>query len=67
MSDLLEPLRSALSSVGATLTAEPIFDPKTTERAFTFAMSDLGEMVFMPKILRRVRQLAPRAAVRSAR
>jgi DNA-binding transcriptional LysR family regulator len=28
-------------------------------------MSDLGEMVFMPKILRRIRQLAPRASVRS--
>jgi len=28
-------------------------------------MSDLGEMVFMPKILKRVRQLAPRATVRS--
>jgi DNA-binding transcriptional LysR family regulator len=28
-------------------------------------MTDLGEMVFMPKILRRIRQLAPQAAVRS--
>ena len=62
---LIEPLRGALASVGATLAAEAGFDPKTTQRTFTFAMSDLGETVFLPKILERMRRLAPRAVVRS--
>lgn len=65
MRTLIDPLREALSRVNGTLTSEPVFDPRTTEHTFTFAMTDLGEMVFLPKMLRRFRQLAPRAAVRS--
>jgi DNA-binding transcriptional LysR family regulator len=62
---LVEPLREAMSRVTTTFTADAQFNPRTTERTFTFAMSDVGEMVFMPKILRRVHQVAPRATVRS--
>lgn len=65
MHGLIDPLHEALARIDGTLTSEAVFHPKTTERTFTFAMSDLGEMVFMPKILRRVRDLAPRATVRS--
>jgi DNA-binding transcriptional LysR family regulator len=65
MRALIEPLREALSGVDSTFSSEQEFNPKTTEQTFTFAMSDVGEMVFMPKILRRIRQLAPRASVRS--
>jgi DNA-binding transcriptional LysR family regulator len=62
---LIEPVRESLSRLNGTVTSEPVFDPGTTQTTFTFAMSDLGEMVFMPKILRRIRKLAPRAFVRS--
>ncbi len=65
MRGLIEPLREALARVDRTFASEPDFNPRTTERTLTFAMSDLGEMVFMPKILSRIRQLAPRASVRS--
>jgi DNA-binding transcriptional LysR family regulator len=65
MHGLIGPLREALARVDSTLASEPAFTPLTTKRTFTFAMSDLGEMVFMPKILHRIRQLAPHAAVRS--
>lgn len=65
MRALIDPLREALSSVHGTLASESNFDPGTTEHTFTLAMSDLGEMVFMPKILHRIRKLAPRATVRS--
>jgi DNA-binding transcriptional LysR family regulator len=65
MHGLIEPLREALARVDGTLAAESVFNPRTTEHTFTFAMSDLGEMVFLPKILRRIRQLAPHAGVRS--
>ncbi|HET9864968.1 MAG TPA: LysR family transcriptional regulator [Steroidobacteraceae bacterium] len=65
MRALIRPLREALANVDGTLSSEPVFDAKTTQRTFTFAMSDLGEMVFMPKILKRIRRLAPRASVRS--
>jgi DNA-binding transcriptional LysR family regulator len=65
MHELIEPLREALARVDGTFSVESVFNPATTEQTFTFAMTDLGEMVFLPKILRRIRQFAPRAAVRS--
>jgi DNA-binding transcriptional LysR family regulator len=65
MHGLIGPLREALARVDGTFASEPVFIPLSTRRTFTFAMSDLGEMVFMPKILHRLRQLAPHAAVRS--
>jgi DNA-binding transcriptional LysR family regulator len=65
MRTLIQPLREALTRMDDTFVAETAFNPRTTQRTFTFAMSDLGEMVFMPQILQRIRKLAPRAAVRS--
>jgi len=65
MRGLIQPLREALARMDDTFVTESVFKPGTTQRTFTFAMSDLGEMVFMPKILRRIRQAAPRAVVRS--
>jgi len=65
MRALVQPLRDALGRMDETFASELVFNPKTTQRTFTFAMSDLGEMVFMPQILKRMRKLAPRAAVRS--
>jgi DNA-binding transcriptional LysR family regulator len=62
---LIQPLREALTRMDDTFASEAAFVPATTQRTFTFAMSDLGEMVFMPKILKRLSELAPRAAVRS--
>jgi DNA-binding transcriptional LysR family regulator len=65
MRSLIDPLREVLSRVDGTLAIEQQFDPRTTVQTVTFAMSDLGEMVFMPNIVRRIRQLAPGASVRS--
>jgi DNA-binding transcriptional LysR family regulator len=65
MRALVQPLRDALSRMDDTFASEAVFKPGTTQHTFTFALSDLGEMVFMPKILRRLRELAPRSAVRS--
>jgi DNA-binding transcriptional LysR family regulator len=62
---LVGPLRDAMSQVSTTFSSDARFEPRTTERTFTFAMSDVGEMVFMPKILQRVHQLAPRARLRA--
>ena len=62
---LIQPLREALTRMDETFASEAAFAPATTQRTFTFAMSDLGEMVFMPKILKRLRELAPHGAVRS--
>ena len=47
------------------LLTEDRFDPQATTRAFTFALSDVGEMVFLPKLLERLHREAPNAQVRS--
>lgn len=51
----LDLLDSALSPLG--------FDPEKSERNFRLAMSDIGEMVFLPPILRRLQKVAPRIRI----
>ncbi len=41
------------------------FDPATSTRTITIAMSDVGEMAFLPRLLDRLRVTAPHCAVRS--
>lgn len=57
--------REVLSRVADEVLSETSFDPITTTTTFTFALSDVGEMVFLPKILERLQHLAPHAAIRS--
>ena len=47
------------------LLAEEQFNPGVSTRPFTFALSDVGEMVFLPKLLERLRAQAPNASIRS--
>jgi DNA-binding transcriptional LysR family regulator len=45
--------------------AEERFDPALSTRTIAIALSDVGEMVFLPKLLERFRQRAPQCAIRS--
>ncbi len=62
---LIESARAALARIGTDIVAMPSFEPSTSHQVINLALSDAGEVVFLPAILREVRQLAPRAAVRS--
>lgn len=57
--------REVLAQVAGDLLSETSFDPATTSSVFTFALSDVGEMVFLPKILASLQQHAPHASIRS--
>ena len=57
--------RELLNRVSRDLLSKLSFDPATTSETFTFAMSDIGEMVFLPKLLDYFETHAPRAIVRS--
>lgn len=57
--------RDVLARVADNVLSEASFEPSTTQATFTFALSDVGEMVFLPKILEILQRLAPRATVRS--
>jgi DNA-binding transcriptional LysR family regulator len=41
------------------------FDPTTSTQTFSLALSDVGEMAFLPRIIRPLGELAPNCAVRS--
>ena len=61
---LIESARAVLARVGD-IVAAPGFDPATSQRPISLALSDVGEMVMLPAMLREVRRLMPKAAVRS--
>lgn len=48
------------------LRAEPAFDPAVSERRFTLAMSDVGEIYFLPVLMHALAQPPYRSALRSA-
>jgi DNA-binding transcriptional LysR family regulator len=62
---LIEAARAVLSRVNTEILATPGFDPASTGQPFILALSDVGEVVFLPPILAKLRRLAPNAAVQS--
>ena len=62
---LVEVSRPLVAQLYDGLFAEDRFDPTVSTRPFTFALSDVGEMVFLPKLLERLRAHAPNASIRS--
>src|SRR5688572_15796074 len=62
-SAVVESARSVLGRIGTDIVAAPPFDPTTSERPITLALSDVGEVVFLPTLLKHLRQLAPLASV----
>jgi len=64
---LAEPVGSALAQVSLALNRRGGFDPLTSERRFTLAMTDVGELHFMPTLIERCRVAAPRLQVSTVR
>ena len=62
---LVGPAREIMLRADRELFADLRFDPATTDVTFTFALSDVGEMVFLPRVIERLQRLAPNASVRS--
>lgn len=62
---LIAPARAALERIDREVLQSAAFDPAAAARTFTFALSDVGEMVFLPRLLERLTRLAPHAAIRS--
>lgn len=62
---VLAPARKALGIVGHEILSSQGFDPATSHWKITLALSDIGEMVFLPKILARLQAEAPHMTVRS--
>jgi DNA-binding transcriptional LysR family regulator len=62
---LAEPVRRVLETVQIDILQQPAFSPETARRFFTVITPDIGELVFVPKILAYVQRHAPGVAIRS--
>jgi len=56
---LLEPLRTTLAQVGVLVSRDQAFDPATAVRTFRFGLPDSMEILIMPSLLARMREVAP--------
>lgn len=63
--EVMGAVREVLARIGTDIVASPSFDPATSHQPIVLALSDAGEVVFLPSIIGRLRQLAPRASLRS--
>jgi DNA-binding transcriptional LysR family regulator len=54
----------ALDALLAGLSSSDRFDPLTTTRVFSFFMNDIGQMIFLPPLLKFLKQQAPGVLVR---
>jgi DNA-binding transcriptional LysR family regulator len=57
--------RSILSIVDADIVSKPVFDAAASDSPIRLALTDVGEVVFLPTLLRTVRELMPRAGIYS--
>ena len=64
---LAGPLAEALSMLAQTLESRPDFDPHASTRRFRIAMSDVGEIHFMPHLMNLCLRRAPGVRIESAR
>jgi DNA-binding transcriptional LysR family regulator len=56
---LAEPIGYALGMIHSGLNQHSHFDPAKVRRAVTIGMTDIGEIVFLPALVERLRQQAP--------
>jgi DNA-binding transcriptional LysR family regulator len=61
---LREPVKRVLRIVASEIAGDHNFVPADTHRCFTFSTSDIGELVFLPKIVDALAKQAPNATIR---
>jgi DNA-binding transcriptional LysR family regulator len=64
---LAEPIAYALASIEATLNERTRFEPLQTRRKFIIAMTDIGEIYFLPTLMKMLADLAPEITISTLR
>ncbi len=62
-----EPIAYALNSIQSTLDQNINFDPLSSSRTFNVAMSDIGEIYFIPILIKHLSEIAPNIKIRTYR
>lgn len=60
-----ESVRHILDVMETEIFGQSTFDPLHSERRFTLCMSDIGEIVFLPQLIKLLNQAAPRVSIRT--
>ena len=63
--DIVRLARPLVERLHQDLARGATFDPATSTRTIALALSDVGEMAFLPRVLEQFRSRAPRCAIRS--
>lgn len=58
-------IREGLRLLDEAVQGEDRFDPRTCDRTFQLLMSDIGELVYLPRILRHLEKVAPNVNLRA--
>lgn len=66
-SNLHPPIAEALTQLQETLNRPDDFKPEVSERTFNIAMTDIGEIVFLPRLLKRLAVEAPGISLSTVR
>ncbi|MEJ8823587.1 LysR family transcriptional regulator [Variovorax humicola] len=64
---LAEPMAHALQVIHAAINQRASFDPGTSKRAFTVGMADVGEIYFLPKLMKELARIAPGVSLSTVR
>lgn len=65
MLEIVGPVRDVLMRVGTNIVASPTFEPAAKNAPIVLALSDVGEVVFLPTIIPELRRVAPHSSLRS--
>ncbi|MBK9116098.1 MAG: LysR family transcriptional regulator [Betaproteobacteria bacterium] len=64
---LAEPVASALATLQSALRQRAAFDPATSTRTFVVAMTDIGEIYFLPPLMDALARIAPHVCLSTVR
>ncbi|PTT93188.1 LysR family transcriptional regulator [Pelomonas sp. HMWF004] len=64
---LAEPISNALAMIHSGLNQQARFDPASVKRSMTIGMTDIGEIVFLPSLVQRLREIAPGVTLNTVR
>lgn len=63
--EVADPIRNALELIRQTLNRDKLFEPATSTRTFRVIMTDIGERVFLPRLLQHLSEVAPGVNLRT--
>ncbi len=62
---LAETILEVMTAMRTRVLPQASFDPGSMQRTFTLCMTDMGELVFLPPLMKRLRMVAPHCKLRT--